>query len=297
MIRIRFHGRGGHGVKTASRIVGTAAFLAGYHAQDSPVYGAERRGAPVVAFTRVSQRPVLERGIITDPDYILCGDETLLESPEIGVLKGVETASAVFINTANLEALKKRLNLQTPIVGFDLTQKTLDLLGKASALSTGLGVAAARLLGFITWDQLNQAIQEELGDLEVPPHAIEQNLALAQEVFEAVEHVPLRQGEARAQDTLYHVGYDDVLLGTPSILAPGNAELRQTGAWRVERPEIDYERCTRCGLCFVHCPDGAIALDDQGYPIIDYQHCKGCMICLEQCKPHAIARKKEVRSW
>ena len=49
MERIRFHGRGGQGAKTASRIVGMAAFLEGDVAQDSPVYGAERRGAPVAA--------------------------------------------------------------------------------------------------------------------------------------------------------------------------------------------------------------------------------------------------------
>ena len=42
------------GAKTASRILGTAAFVSGYVAQDSPIYGAERRGAPVAAFTRVS---------------------------------------------------------------------------------------------------------------------------------------------------------------------------------------------------------------------------------------------------
>lgn len=51
MLRIRFHGRGGQGMKTASRIVGTAAFSEGRDAQDAPVYGAERRGAPMVAFT------------------------------------------------------------------------------------------------------------------------------------------------------------------------------------------------------------------------------------------------------
>jgi pyruvate ferredoxin oxidoreductase gamma subunit len=44
MIQIRFHGRGGHGVKTASRIVGTAAFLAGFQAQDSPIYDSRRTG-------------------------------------------------------------------------------------------------------------------------------------------------------------------------------------------------------------------------------------------------------------
>jgi pyruvate ferredoxin oxidoreductase gamma subunit len=297
MIRIRFHGRGGHGVKTASRIVGTAAFLAGYQAQDSPVYGAERRGAPVVAFARIDKTPVLERGVITQPDYIICADDTLFESPEIGILQGAKTASAVFINTGNLETLKNKIDIQTQTVGLDLTQKTLDRLGKASTLSTGLGAAAARLTGIMKWEHVRAAVQEELEGLGIESSVIENNLGLADDVYHALDPVPLRPAEPDNVETIHHVGYDNVLVGTPSILAPGNAEARHTGAWRVERPEIDYDHCTRCGLCFVHCPDGAIALDEQGYPVIDYEHCKGCMICLEQCKPHAIARKKEVRSW
>ena len=77
--RVRFHGRGGQGMKTASRIVGTAAFMEGYYAQDFPVYGAERRGAPIMAFTRLSDNPILERGIITQPDINIIADETLLD--------------------------------------------------------------------------------------------------------------------------------------------------------------------------------------------------------------------------
>jgi 2-oxoacid:acceptor oxidoreductase gamma subunit (pyruvate/2-ketoisovalerate family) len=61
MQAIRFHGRGGQGAKTASRILGTAAFFEGYQAQDSPIYGAERRGAPVAAFTRIAKEPIHER--------------------------------------------------------------------------------------------------------------------------------------------------------------------------------------------------------------------------------------------
>ncbi len=83
MIRIRFHGRGGHGVKTASRIAGTASFLAGYECQDSPVYGAERRGAAVTAFTRINQQPILERGMIANPNVIVLADETLLQDPAV----------------------------------------------------------------------------------------------------------------------------------------------------------------------------------------------------------------------
>ena len=50
MFRIRFHGRGGEGMKTSSRILGTSFFLEGFQVQDAPRYGAERRGAPVERF-------------------------------------------------------------------------------------------------------------------------------------------------------------------------------------------------------------------------------------------------------
>lgn len=297
MIRIRFHGRGGHGIKTASRIVGTAAFIAGYQVQDSPIYGAERRGAPVTAFTRIDTNPILERGMIPQPDLIICGDETLLESPATGVLSGVEHASAVFINTSNLEALNAKIKVGAPTVALDVTQRTLDLTGKASALSVGLGAAAVRLAGLITRDQLFEAVRAELEELALDGQMIEKNLRLADVVYGALEKVPIQPGNVSGKDVVHEMAYDHVLLGTPSILAPGNAEARQTGSWRVERPEIDYEHCTRCGLCFLRCPDGAIALDEQGYPVIDYDHCKGCLICLEQCPRHAMMSKKEVRSW
>ena len=55
MFRIRFHGRGGQGIKTASRILGSAFFRQGFEVQDAPVYGAERRGAPVFAYVRAAR--------------------------------------------------------------------------------------------------------------------------------------------------------------------------------------------------------------------------------------------------
>lgn len=74
MEAVRFHGRGGQGAKTASRILGTAAFLSGLIAQDSPIYGAERRGAPVAAFTRIAREPIRERGVIAHPDVLCVAD-------------------------------------------------------------------------------------------------------------------------------------------------------------------------------------------------------------------------------
>ena len=61
---------------------------------------------------------------------------------------------------------------------------------------------------------------------------------------------------------------DDLLRATPSILDPGNAVKRHTGTWRVERPVIDRSVCSRCGLCVVRCPDGAVELDVDGEAVV-----------------------------
>ena len=297
MIRIRFHGRGGHGIKTASRIVGSAAFLAGNHAQDSPIYGAERRGAAIAAFTRIDRRPILERGVITNPTAIIVGDETLLADPAANVLVGQESASVVFVNAESAAGWAEQHKVAPPLVVLDVTARTLAALGRASALSAGLAAAAARLTG-LSQGCLLAAVRDELEHLEVPEETVQQNLAVATDVFNVLQPVALRDVAAPAGDAMHRLGFDDPLRSTPSIFAAGNAEQRETGSWRVERPEIAYDRCTRCGICFVRCPDGAIALDEHGYPVIDYDHCKGCMICWDQCPVQgAVVKKKEVRSW
>lgn len=71
MIEIRFHSRGGQGAKVASRILGRTAFLSGMFAQVFAVFGAERRGAPVVSFTRLGSEPIDQRGFIDEPNLVM----------------------------------------------------------------------------------------------------------------------------------------------------------------------------------------------------------------------------------
>lgn len=297
MIRIRFHGRGGHGVKTAARIVGTAAFLAGRQVQDSPVYGAERRGAAVTASARIDQAPILERGVIDTPDLIVIADETLLDDRGAAVLRGQESASAVFVNAAGDRDLSQQHAIKPRVLTLDLTRRTLETLGKASALSAGLAAAAARLIGIISEEQLIAAVREELGELHAAEDLIEKNVQIARAVFNALPVIPVVSRATQIMGAVQSVPYDEAALGTANIVAPGNARQQKTGAWRVERPEIDYDVCTKCGLCVLGCPDAAIALDKSGFPIIDYDHCKGCMICAQLCPLQGIARIKEVQAW
>ena len=101
MYRVRFHGRGGQGARVASKVLGTAAFLDGYYAQDFPLYGAERRGAPVAASTRISEEPIMERGVIPEPDIVIVMDETLLQDPLTMPVSGLKPGGVVFINTTH----------------------------------------------------------------------------------------------------------------------------------------------------------------------------------------------------
>jgi len=296
MIRVRFHGRGGHGVKTASRVLGTAAFLAGRQVQDSPVYGAERRGAAIVAFTRIGEEPILERGVITQPDLVIVADETLFADKAAGVLAGQEGASALFVNTGAEEALAE-YRIAVPVQCLNVTARTLEVLGRASALSAGLAAVAARMVGFISEADLVGALEEELAYLHLPTDVIEKNIVLSRDVFEAVSVVDFQAPAPPREQQLATIVADDLIVATPSILDPGNAVKRMTGTWRVERPVIDREVCTRCGLCVVRCPDGAVALDEDGYPVIDYDHCKGCMICNDICPIVAVDSEKETQAW
>ena len=70
IIEIRWHGRGGQGAVVASRILALAAFLDGYQgAQSFPFFGMERRGAPVLAFTRISKREIRAKCQVYEQAY------------------------------------------------------------------------------------------------------------------------------------------------------------------------------------------------------------------------------------
>ena len=90
-LEIRWHGRGGQGAITAAKIIAEAAYLKGYRGVTAaPSFGAERRGAPVSASTRIASEPVLIVSQVENPDIVVVLDHTLLAYPEVihGLGKG-----------------------------------------------------------------------------------------------------------------------------------------------------------------------------------------------------------------
>lgn len=97
MIEIRFHGRGGQGAVIASKILSLALFNEGRYVQSFPIFGIERRGAPVAAFVRIDDEPIRLRTCVYEPDYVIVLHSTLIES--VDVTEGLEKGNLILINT------------------------------------------------------------------------------------------------------------------------------------------------------------------------------------------------------
>ncbi|MGB8275308.1 MAG: 2-oxoacid:acceptor oxidoreductase family protein [Alphaproteobacteria bacterium] len=292
MYRIRFHGRGGQGTKTASRILGRAFFLAGFEVQDAPVYGAERRGAPMFAYVRAARAPINERGVIRRPDLVIVVDDTLVPVPSSGVLSGLSERSVMLIRSPETSAVwKERLKLSGPVICLPSTvEEGADL----PYLGTVCAGAAARLLDVIDRQRLEEAIREELAPLGEA--VVRRDLDMALSAFDAVaEHAGIvTEGTELSAEGYESPGwidfpFEDARRAAPAIYGgPTSVEVR-TGLWRSMRPVVETDLCNRCvWICATFCPDNAISVGAGGYPEIDYDHCKGCMICVAQCPTHAI---------
>jgi pyruvate ferredoxin oxidoreductase gamma subunit len=298
VIAVRFHGRGGQGAKTASRILGTAAFLEGFVAQDSPIYGAERRGAPVSASTRIAREPIRERGLIVRPDLVVIADASLIPDPAARVLEGIKERTAVLVNSP---LTAERLHDQNPLPGrlttLDLTDIALQQFGKRGAISALLGAVAGRIVG-LRWESIHDAITRELADLGVADSVIEQNQTAAQHCYEAVPMADFKAGTHHQAATahLRVPAYEPPTRGTARITAGPNSPIRSMSGWRTFRPVLRPDLCNGCWLCFANCPEGAITIKPDGRPAIYYPHCKGCLDCVEVCPTDALTVERETEA-
>lgn len=299
MWRIRFHGRGGQGMKTASRILGSAAFQAGFVVQDAPIYGAERRGAPMAAFTRVDHEAILERGVITQPDLLLVADETLLTEPAAQPLAGCDQQCTLVLNSVHTQdTLPALAPYPGRLIVVDFTALVLEYTQTLAGLSTALGVAAACLIGLSRQAAL-AGLDAELRSTHLEASQYDANAQLAAAVYTLMQPWPVvtasRRDAALSEVPLVTVAFAPPAQAAPSIYAIANSPERKTGSWRQYRPVLEAERCTRCWVCFVRCPEAAITLDAAQYPVIDYDVCKGCLLCAHDCPTHALRVDQEVR--
>jgi len=181
MLEVRFHGRGGQGAVVASEILARAAMKEGKYASAFPFFGVERRGAPVMAFCRIDDRPIRIHAGIYEPDHVVVLDHGLMKL--VNVLEGQKDGGSLVVNTSMpLDELGLPAGRRTLLI--DATSIALRRgLGSATApiVNTAILGAFARACDVVSIDSILDSIKESV------PAKRDQNVAAAQDAYRALE--------------------------------------------------------------------------------------------------------------
>jgi len=171
---------------TAAEVLAEAAIEEGKYAMAFPEYGAERRGAPVLAFTRIDERPIYEREPILEPDIVVVLDPSL--EPAI-YMRGLKPTGLIVMNTVRgPEELAEHIRshgLEPPrcVAVVDATGIATRHLGAPIVNTSMLGalVKASKVVGL---DTLMEAVAERFAER---PHIVKPNLEAIKEAYEKTE--------------------------------------------------------------------------------------------------------------
>ena len=173
MKEIRWHGRGGNGGFTAARLLGYAASLhCGKYAQAFPSFGPERRGAPVLGFTRIDDAPITDHSQVYSCDCVIVLDETLLEV--VNILEGLKEDGEAFRKRPGFDKVKN-------LVTIDATAIALQELG-ANIVNTIMMGAAVGGTDLVTPEAMAAAI-----DGSMSPSLREKNKKVTQMAYDIVK--------------------------------------------------------------------------------------------------------------
>jgi pyruvate ferredoxin oxidoreductase gamma subunit len=163
MIEVRFHGRGGQGAVTSAELIALAAIDEGQFAQAFPSFGPERRGAPVVAFLRVSHSQIRIRSKVYEPDIVVVLDPTLLDI--IDVSAGLKPRGTLVINTAKSpEQVRQDYGFKGRLAVVDASKIALEEMKVPITNTTMLG-ALIRAAGLVRLASMDKPLNARFGKI------------------------------------------------------------------------------------------------------------------------------------
>ncbi len=161
MIEIRFHGRGGQGAVTSAELLALAAIEEGKYAQAFPSFGPERRGAPVLAFCRISDEPIKIRANIYEPDIVVVLDSSLLTI--VDVVAGLKPDGIVVTTSKDSpEKVREILKIKNRIGVVDAVKISREVLGVPITNTTMLG-ALIKVSGLIKKESFFMPFKKRFG--------------------------------------------------------------------------------------------------------------------------------------
>jgi len=164
MIEIRWHGRGGQGAVTATELLAKAAVKQGLKAQAFAMFGPERRGSPVVAFTRIDKEPIEVRSHIYEPDVVVTLDPTIMHI--VDVSSGLKIKGTLVLNTKFSPQELKKSFPNFRIATVDATSIALQRLGVSITNTVMLG-ALLKAIGIVKLSNVEKAVLERFNQINV----------------------------------------------------------------------------------------------------------------------------------
>jgi len=159
LYEIRIHSRGGQGGVTAARLLADAAFRGGKYATASPFYGAERRGAPVVSFVRIDDRPIKVYSQIQHPDMVVVLDPSIMEA--VDIFQGLKSEGEILLNSSHPITFEGYRTHCVDLTGIAIA-RTLVVAGSPVVNTPLLGALAK--VGIISLDAARAAIRGMFSD-------------------------------------------------------------------------------------------------------------------------------------
>ncbi|MCP8307458.1 MAG: 2-oxoacid:acceptor oxidoreductase family protein [archaeon] len=164
MIEIRWHGRGGQGAVTATELLAKAAVKQGLKAQAFAMFGPERRGSPVVAFTRIDKEPIEVRSHIYEPDIVVTLDPTIINIVDVSA--GLKPKGTLVINSKfSPKELKKSFS-NFRISAVDATSIALQRLGVPITNTVMLG-ALVKATKIVELSNVEKVVLERFNQINV----------------------------------------------------------------------------------------------------------------------------------
>lgn len=185
LIEIRWHGRAGQGAVTVSKMLAESAMGEGYHVQAFPEYGAERMGAPVQAFTRISKESIIIHSHVENPQIVLVLDPSLIGS--IDILEGLDIKGTIVINSTQAPAeIRKTLNVgERKVFTVDANTISLEELGRVIPNTPLLG-AFSKASGLVSLKNMEEAVKKQLSK-KFPTSVIKANIKALRRGYEEVK--------------------------------------------------------------------------------------------------------------
>lgn len=159
MFEIRIHSRGGQGGVTAARLLALAAIHDGKFATAAPFYGAERRGAPIVSFVRIDDRPIKIYSQIKKPDMVVVLDASVMDV--VDVLQGLKPGGKILINSRQNKEFTGFVSSNVDLTGIALKE---NLVVSGSPILNTPVIGALARMGIVSVDSAKKAIREMFSD-------------------------------------------------------------------------------------------------------------------------------------